>query len=65
MAEAVGSASLLTKGNMKKNAAAFGRGVFHSANRIDYFDTAFLKARSIFSLVASQQDWLACAACMA
>ena len=58
MAEAVGSASLMRKEH-KKNAAAFGRGVFHSANRIDYFDTAFLKARSIFSLVASQQDWLA------
>jgi hypothetical protein len=53
MAEAVGSAFL----NSKKNAAAVPRRFL--ANRIDYFDTAFLKARSIFSLVASQQDWLA------
>ena len=35
------------------------RGVFRSTDRIDYFDTAFLNARSIFSLVASQQAWLA------
>ena len=55
MAEAVGSAQLECA---KKNAAA-SRGVFLSTKRFDYFDTAFLKARSIFSLVASQQDWLA------
>jgi hypothetical protein len=53
MAEAVGSASLEPKKTPRHFAAAF------FANRIDYFDTAFLKARSIFSLVASQQDWLA------
>jgi hypothetical protein len=54
MAEAVGSAWIETK-----KRRGFHRGVFYSTNRIDYFDTAFLKARSIFSLVASQQDWLA------
>jgi hypothetical protein len=53
MAEAVGSASL----GQKKTPRPWPRRFF--ANRIDYFDTAFLKARSIFSLVASQQDWLA------
>jgi hypothetical protein len=58
MAEAVGSASSIQCGRPKKNAAA-SRGVFYSTYRNDYFDTAFLKARSIFSLVASQQDWLA------
>lgn len=31
----------------------------------NYFDTDFLNARSIFSLVASQQAWLAWAACRA
>ena len=60
MAEAVGSAW-----SYQKKRRGESRGVFYSANRIDYFDTAFLKARSIFSLVASQQNWLACAACMA
>jgi hypothetical protein len=42
-----------------KKTPRFYRGVFRSTDRNDYFDTAFLKARSIFSLVASQQDWLA------
>ena len=42
-----------------KKRRGIGRGVFHSNDRIDYFDTAFLNARSIFSLVASQQAWLA------
>ncbi len=27
--------------------------------RVDYFDIDFLNMRSIFSLVASQHDWLA------
>ena len=54
MAEAVGSVSL-----EQKKRRGNCRGVFHSPDRNDYFDTAFLKARSIFSLVASQQAWLA------
>lgn len=32
---------------------------------IDYFETDFLNMRSIFSFVASQQAWLAWAACRA
>jgi hypothetical protein len=67
MAEAVGSATVSCKkkkGN--KKAPRSDRGVFcFPTKRDDYFDTAFLKARSIFSLVASQQAWLACAACSA
>jgi hypothetical protein len=55
MAEAVGSARLTGE----KKRRGFHRGVFRSTERADYFDTAFLKARSIFSLVASQQAWLA------
>jgi hypothetical protein len=54
MAEAVGSAP-----STQKKRRGIRRGVFRSTQRVDYFDTAFLKARSIFSLVASQQDWLA------
>ncbi len=61
MAEAVGPANLRSK----KNAAAWAAAFLVSTYRVDYFDTAFLKARSIFSLVASQQAWLACAACSA
>jgi hypothetical protein len=64
MAEAVGSAFPPANRSPKKNAAAEPRR-FHLEERVDYFDTAFLKARSIFSLVASQQAWLACAACNA
>jgi hypothetical protein len=56
MAEAVGPAE---SPSAKKNAAAVAAAFFIQANRIDYFDTAFLNARSIFSLVASQQAWLA------
>jgi hypothetical protein len=55
MAEAVGSAEFTGEKKTPRQC----RGVFRSSNRIDYFDTAFLKARSIFSLVASQQAWLA------
>jgi hypothetical protein len=55
MAEAVGPAAFDVRKKTPRHAAAF----LVSSNRIDYFDTAFLKARSIFSLVASQQAWLA------
>jgi hypothetical protein len=55
MAEAVGPA----ESPERKKTPRYYRGVFHSNDRIDYFDTAFLNARSIFSLVASQQAWLA------
>jgi hypothetical protein len=58
MAEAVGSVSSPIRTGEKKRRGV-SRGVFHSTYRNDYFETAFLKARSIFSLVASQQDWLA------
>ena len=57
MAEAVGPVSSFSMDIKKRRGAS--RGVFYSTYRNDYFDTAFLKARSIFSLVASQQDWLA------
>src|SRR5262249_43965117 len=41
------------------------RGVFRGASRSSYLDTDRLNMRSIFSLVESQQDWLACAAARA
>ena len=55
MAEAVGPAEFTTPKKTPRQC----RGVLYSSNRIDYFDTAFLNARSIFSFVASQQAWLA------
>ena len=55
MAEAVGPAEFIVQKKRRGSAAAFS----HSMKRVDYFDTAFLNARSIFSLVASQQAWLA------
>jgi hypothetical protein len=55
MAEAVGPAELTTQKKRRGSAAAF----FIQATGSNYFDTAFLNARSIFSLVASQQAWLA------
>src|ERR1700751_5777329 len=49
----------------EKNAAPL-RGVLSSSEtRVCYFDTDRLNMRSIFSFVASQHDWLACAAAKA
>lgn len=77
MAEAVGSAffppaKLITgqvqkPGKPIKENAAEVRGVSYRSEKFasNYFDTDFLNMRSIFSLVASQQAWLAWAACRA
>jgi hypothetical protein len=46
---------LETKKNAAVRTAAFS---FHRSES-NYFDTDFLNTRSIFSLVASQQAWLA------
>lgn len=50
----------------QKTNAAVGRGVVSiKSAESNYFETDFLNMRSIFSFVASQHAWLACAACNA
>jgi hypothetical protein len=55
MAEVVGSAFLTAQ----NESAAFPRRFQSNHLLANYFDTDFLNMRSIFSLVASQQAWLA------
>jgi hypothetical protein len=48
------------RGNTSKENAAFPRHFHYRRRRAsNYFETDFLNMRSIFSLVASQQAWLA------
>ena len=52
-------ASLITTSPTKENAAFPRRSHIAREAGSNYFDTDFLNMRSIFSLVASQQAWLA------
>lgn len=55
------SVDRLAVGRLPKKKTPRNARRFHIDRKLlsNYFDTDFLKARSIFSLVASQQAWLA------